>query len=160
MNFWEATAEQHGYALVCPSTNGDPWRVDEDKKIVSLVKFLYKEYAINHRRIYATGFSGGGVFTYSCGINNPTVFTAIAPVCAAMHNIDSWLKYSKTRHVPVLIIHGSNDTVSGVDSGREAMNKLRRYGYSVTYTEIKGMGHESRTEELDLIVDFFSKYKF
>jgi polyhydroxybutyrate depolymerase len=53
---------------------------DRDLKFVdAMVETLRKKFAADDRRIYATGFSNGGLFTYLLWSQRPNVFAAFAP---------------------------------------------------------------------------------
>ena len=51
-------------------------------EIIELIGHLKKEYAIDPERIYATGFSMGGVKTWDLFQEYPSVFAAVAPMDA------------------------------------------------------------------------------
>src|SRR5438552_3249841 len=53
---------------------------DRDLKFVdAILKTLREKYSIDENRIYATGFSNGGMFTYLLLSQRPNVFAAFAP---------------------------------------------------------------------------------
>ena len=66
------------------------WRVepDNDNRDLKLVDValasLQERYNIDDDRIYATGFSNGGMFTYLLWAERPDVFAAYAPVAARL----------------------------------------------------------------------------
>src|SRR4051794_4410888 len=58
---------------------------DRDLKFVdAILKSLREKYSIDDARIYATGFSNGGLFTYLLLSQRPNVFAAFAPGGAAL----------------------------------------------------------------------------
>ncbi len=58
---------------------------DRDLKLVDVVlASLRKTYNIDDDRIYATGFSNGGMFTYLLWTERPGVFAAYAPVAGRL----------------------------------------------------------------------------
>ena len=58
---------------------------DRDLKLVDVaLTSLREEYDIDDDRIYATGFSNGGMFTYLLWAERPDVFAAYAPVAASL----------------------------------------------------------------------------
>src|SRR5260370_1318733 len=53
---------------------------DRDLKFVdAILATLRKKYSVDPYRIYATGFSNGGLFTYLLLSQRPNVFAAFAP---------------------------------------------------------------------------------
>ena len=61
-----------------------PDRPDDTEFIQYIIDELSKEYKIDEKRIYITGFSMGGYFTYYLAKKMPGKFAAIAPVAATM----------------------------------------------------------------------------
>lgn len=158
IEFWKDIADQYGYAVLGPVNEG-VWNAAQDRDVVNLIEMLATKYAINKNEVFVTGFSGGGVFGYCITINYPHIVRAFAPVCACMFNVDSWLKYSRTAHTPILIIHGDHDDVAGRERGAQAYRALKWYGYRVTYLPLKDVGHEWRPEDRDSVIQFFEKYR-
>ena len=59
--------------------------VDRDLKLVDAALATLREmYNVDEDRIYATGFSNGGMFTYLLWAERPGVFAAYAPVAARL----------------------------------------------------------------------------
>lgn len=158
MNLLESAAEEYGYIAVCPWTNGTQWRADWDWKVIGVVKEFIDRYKVDRRRVYATGFSGGGVFTYIVGISNPDYITAIAPVCAHYGGCaERFAKYKKGKKVPILMLHGSKDDICPPDAAKSYYKRLQKKGHKVQFKMIQGMGHESRKENNKYVFDFFNK---
>jgi polyhydroxybutyrate depolymerase len=67
------------------------WQVESDgdnrdlKLVDKALASLRERYNIDDNRIYATGFSNGGMFTYLLWAERPSVFAAYAPVAARLH---------------------------------------------------------------------------
>jgi polyhydroxybutyrate depolymerase len=58
---------------------------DRDLKLVDVaLAALRKKYSVDDNRIYATGFSNGGHFTYLLWAERPGVFAAFAPVAGRL----------------------------------------------------------------------------
>ena len=73
--------------LVAASAGGRCGRgdVDRDLKLVDVaLASLRRTYTIDDDRIYATGFSNGGMFTYLLWAERPGVFAAYAPVAGRL----------------------------------------------------------------------------
>lgn len=86
---------------------GYPWenKIDDIGFLRSLVDRLAKEYKIDRRQVYATGFSKGGIMAHHLGCNASDVFRGIADIAGSM-NLDRCV----TAHpVDVLIVHGRAD---------------------------------------------------
>jgi polyhydroxybutyrate depolymerase len=94
---------------------------DRDLKFFDAVLAQIKrEYAIDPRRIYSTGHSNGGGFTYLLWLARGDVFAAVAPSSAAA-------KYAeKLKSKPALIIGGRNDPLVKFIWQEATMNAVRR----------------------------------
>ena len=73
-----------------------------------LIDYMDENYAINLKRVYATGFSNGGFMSFMLGCELSDRIAAIAPVGANIP-IPQKTKCDQSYKVPVLMIHGSND---------------------------------------------------
>ena len=78
--------------------------IDDVGFIRALIGKLKKDYAVDERRVFATGISNGGMMSYrlACGLSD--LIAAIGPVAGAQ-NIDCEPK----RPVSVVILHGTAD---------------------------------------------------
>ena len=139
----------------------------------ALLGRLRKDYPVDPKRIYATGHSNGGGFTYLLWKARPDVFAAVAPCSAAA-------KYSpELTPKPVLICGGKEDPIVKFESQEqevEALEKVNRCDtQGVPWAEGKGTlysspggtplvtffyegGHGMASEEPDLIVHFFQEH--
>lgn len=71
---------------------------------------LSTQYSIDTTRIFATGYSDGGLMAFRLGCSMSGRITAIAPVAAAMpKDMESWC--GPSRGVPLLMLNGTADTV-------------------------------------------------
>ena len=85
-----------------PGANGD-----RDLKLVdAALRSLRETYRIDDDRIYATGYSNGGMFTYLLWAERPGVFAAYAPVAARLRP-----SVRPTQAAPVFHVAGERDRV-------------------------------------------------
>lgn len=96
-------------------------RVDDLGYILRLIEDLSGAYAIDVRRIYATGFSSGGVFSHELGSRATSTFAAIAPVAASIASRradgETFQIPAPKGPVPVLIVNGRRDAARPYDGG-------------------------------------------
>lgn len=90
------------------------YQVDDVGFVDRLCTAIEAEWPVDPRRIYATGFSNGGMLCYHLASQLPDRLAAIAPVAAAMTCTLS----SHTQAVPVLAIHGTCDQYVPIAGGR------------------------------------------
>ena len=80
---------------------------DRDLKLVDVaLRSLRETHNIDDDRIYATGYSNGGMFTYLLWAERPGVFAAYAPVAARLRT-----GVRPTQPGPVLHVAGERDRV-------------------------------------------------
>ncbi len=94
---------------------------DRDLKFFdALLAQLQKQHKIDSRRIYATGFSNGGFFTYALWAARGDVLAAVAPcACIAGDN----LKALKPK--PCLHLAGKNDEIIRLEFQLKTMAAIR-----------------------------------
>lgn len=110
-------AEQAGFIAVYPDGIGKHWDARRSTKpettndvefVSALIDDLGKRYNIDRSRIYATGFSNGGMFTHRLACELGDKITAVAIVSATMpENLSRTCK--PTKPISVLLMHGTND---------------------------------------------------
>jgi len=119
----DAIAEREGFLVVYPDGSGRldeillTWnagnccgyaldeQVDDIGFIGALVAQLSDMYAIDPRRVYATGMSNGGMMSYRLACEAADLFAAVAPVAGALNVADC----EPAEPVSVLAIHGTAD---------------------------------------------------
>jgi len=79
----------------------------------ALLDELIATYPVDPQRVYATGFSNGGMLVYALAVEMPDRFAAIASVAGAMYPSQE----GPTAPVPVLAIHGTDDQIVPYDGG-------------------------------------------
>ena len=82
---------------------------------------ISKRYPIDNRRVYATGFSNGGVFMYVLWTAQPNLFAAFAP-CSGLPP-DGW---HSTVPKPVFVVAGEADPIVKIANQRAMIEELRR----------------------------------
>ena len=84
--------------------------VDDVGLIDFLIELISQEYNINHDRIYATGMSNGGFFSFLLGCQLSEKFAAVASVTGSMTS-ETFNECNPQREVPILQIHGTDDSI-------------------------------------------------
>ncbi|MDB5391787.1 MAG: esterase [Planctomycetaceae bacterium] len=91
------------------------------KFLDTVLATLRKKHAIDEDRIYATGFSNGGGFTYLLWSARPKLFAAYAPCAAILREPEN----SKLEPAPILHIAGERDQVALFEMQLKTMAKVR-----------------------------------
>ncbi len=95
-----------------PQTAAEKKGIDDVAYVRAVIGDLRKQYNIDPRRIYATGVSLGGMFSYHLACTMPDTFAAIAVVAGSM----TTARCAPNSPVAVMVIHGVEDqnvTISG-----------------------------------------------
>ncbi|CAF0699217.1 extracellular catalytic domain type 1 short-chain-length polyhydroxyalkanoate depolymerase [Candidatus Methylacidithermus pantelleriae] len=124
-------ADRNGFIVVCPNGTGAPhpllnamgrgefytWnagsccgyavqhQVDDVGYIRALIATLQKRYPIDRKRIYATGFSNGGMMAYRLACEMSDTFAAMGVVSGTLTD----LCCRPVEPVPVIHFHGTAD---------------------------------------------------
>ena len=96
---------------------------DRDLKFVdAILATLRPKYSIDEARVYATGFSNGGLFTYLLLSQRPDVFAAFAPGGAALMR-----SVQLTKPSPVFHYGGEKDQLARFSRQQETIEQLRNF---------------------------------
>lgn len=85
------------------------YNIDETVFINDMLDKLTKDFCVDTQRIYATGFSNGGGMSGFVACQLSTRIAAVAPIAGNYYPLQTGCH--PHRAVPLLEIHGSNDTV-------------------------------------------------
>lgn len=109
---WETVADTAGFVVVYPrgGTGMSTWDISGDKDtkwVVQIIEQMVKEYDIDQKRVYLSGFSMGGMFTYHAMSKIADKIAAFAPTSGT--NVMGASK--AMRPVPIIHPHGTSDDV-------------------------------------------------
>ncbi|HLX92327.1 MAG TPA: alpha/beta fold hydrolase [Puia sp.] len=96
--------------------------VDDVHFISNLIDTLIFDYYADPLRIYCTGISRGGMFSFYLAYKLPDKIRAIAPVCGGISRTVA-ADYELKRHIPVLMINGTEDKFVSYEGGPGKLNK-------------------------------------
>lgn len=107
---------------------------DDVKFISNLIDTIISQYKTDTTRIFATGMSNGGFFSFHLAYKLSNRFLAIAPVCA---NIPKVFKniYKPEYPVSLLLINGTKDPLVKYDGGKVGFDFAKARGYSLSTDE-------------------------
>lgn len=152
----------YGWFPLRPGSPPDP--AEFERAAEELRTFLDQaegRYPIAPGKIVVAGFSQGGLMAYDLALRDPAHFAGLAA-------LSSWLpepvtarfpKVAAHEGFPVLVIHGTEDSMLPVERARESRELLRPLGVTITYREF-AMAHEIRPEALRLIDRWLSDRVF
>lgn len=100
--------------------------------IESLIDSLATSYRINTKRVYASGYSNGGMFAYSLACYHGDKIAAIGTVSGAMLT-SAYETCNPTHPTATIVLHGTSDSVLSYDGGDgfESINDVIDYWVGV-----------------------------
>ena len=115
--------------LTDPEGRRNGWQHDAEQKggrdlkfFDEVLKTLREKHNIDESRIYASGHSNGGGFTYLLWANRPDVFAAIAPSAAGSKS----LRTTTPKPVPVMHLAGRQDELVKFSWQEGTMEQVRK----------------------------------
>ncbi len=162
-------AEHHGYVVVTPlgytRRGGYGYRGDSEQDrraeqdVMHVFDLVTGELVIDESRIYLWGHSMGGAGTYYLASRYPDNWAGLAAVAGGSMTAD-YVDADAIRHLPFLVIQGSEDRVVPAARARESVAKMRELGMQHLYIEIPGGDHSlfvSRNPEVvEHLFSFFN----
>ena len=119
----DATANNGHFLTVFPQGEGNSWDISGDKDInfmKVLIDQMVKKYNVDRNRVYLSGFSMGGMFTYHAMNKIPDRIAAFAPISG--YPMWGTTADSKVRPIPIIHTHGTGDDVVNFGGVQGALN--------------------------------------
>ncbi len=116
-----------------------------------------ERYDVDPERIALLGFSQGGSLAYRLGLAEPSRFRGIAALSTWLP--DEAMERADRDHVgqlPVLVQHGADDPLVGIDRGRGSRDRLVELGVQPDYREYP-MQHQIVPESLRDLSDWLER---
>ncbi|MFC1640221.1 alpha/beta hydrolase family esterase [Gemmatimonadota bacterium] len=112
------------WAYGCDCTTAEADGIDDVQFVVDLLDDLDADYGINRDSVFVVGFSEGGFMAQKAVCDATDSFAGMATVAATMP-VPLAESCVPTREIPVLMIHGTEDTVfpwdGALDRGLESV---------------------------------------
>ncbi|MFZ3046747.1 MAG: PHB depolymerase family esterase [Desulfatirhabdiaceae bacterium] len=131
---------QHWNAGHCCGKAADD-QIDDVGFVSAAIDDLCSKFNVDRKRIYMTGFSNGGMFTYRFGAEKSDMLAAIAPLAASLGGKSSpdmpeWRSPEPSQPLSILVMHGLTDDDVPFEGG--ASN--RRGGTRSTLSVMESIG--------------------
>jgi polyhydroxybutyrate depolymerase len=88
-------------------------KIDDIGFVKKLIQVLKEDYSVDPQKIYATGFSNGGMLSIKLACEISDEFAAVATVGAAMFDLNCF----PSRPIPIFFIQGKKDIVVPYEGG-------------------------------------------
>lgn len=104
---------------------------------------LASRLAVDLDRVWVTGLSQTGFWSWHLGLTRPDRFAGLAPMGAVTWNTTRYLE--NLSNLAIYVLHGDGDTVCPVAQPRQTTKALTELGARVEYKEIAGGKHDAST---------------
>ncbi|MDA8685496.1 dienelactone hydrolase family protein [Robiginitalea sp.] len=109
------------------------------RAVKQLLDAVIQSNRVDTSRIYITGLSRGGAACWEMAVHYPDTFAAMAVVCGMSPKpYAGWLN----PEMGIWLFHGTADPIIPFEESQRMMNRLKQLGFSVTFTQYQGLGHE------------------
>jgi phospholipase/carboxylesterase len=152
----------YGWFPLVPGAPPDPEAFrNAAESLRRFVDQAMERYPIDPQRLVVAGFSQGGLMAFELALRQPARFAGVVGLSTWLPEIlaEDLPKLPEHQDFPVLVIHGTQDTMLEVERARESRELLRPFGVSLTYREFE-MGHEIRPEALKVILRWLEEKAF
>ena len=105
----------------------------------ALILNVAKEYNADFKKISITGLSMGGFGTWEMGMQFPSTFSAMAPICGGGM---AW-RTNALKGKPIWAFHGDADNVVDISNSNDMVSAARKNGAIVKYTIFSQVMHNS-----------------
>jgi len=143
-------AEQHEYVVVTPlgytRRGGYGYRGNStqdqlaEQDVMNVLRMVTDELNIDEHRIYLWGHSMGGAGTYYLASRYPDAWAGLAAVAGGSLTAD-YVDAQAIRHIPFLVIQGTDDQTVPVAGARSSVKRMQELGMQHLYIEIPGGDH-------------------
>ncbi|MBR4814399.1 MAG: dienelactone hydrolase family protein, partial [Paludibacteraceae bacterium] len=122
---WDQVADTAKFLVVYPQSDGSTWDLGANGADLAFIKAIIKEmsskYKIDLKRVYMSGFSMGGMLTYSVANNMADQIAACAPVSG--YPIGD-MTAKPSRPIPIIHTNGDADDVVHYEPWKGTFNGM------------------------------------
>lgn len=115
------TAQEYNPEMIIVAPQLDDWGETSAKQTIALTEYFLSAYNIDHTKVYAEGYSGGGETMSQVMGMRPELFTAYLQGSSQWDGHYDAVVKSRT---PVYLVVGENDEYYGSEPSEEAYQKI------------------------------------
>ena len=105
--------------------------------VLQFVRELKEAYSIDPDRVYVMGFSQGCILSLGAALKEPRSFAGVVGMSGRLLDslVEDTAPASDLKGLPVMVVHGTRDTVIPINYGRAIHELLSRLPVDLTYRE-------------------------
>lgn len=145
----ESVADTAKFVTVFPNGIDKGWDISGNRDInfvLALIDEMVDKYKIDRNRVYLSGFSMGGMFTYHAMNRIPDKIAAFAPISG--YPMGGTTANASVRPIPIIHTHGTGDDVVGFSGVQGALNAWIQHNHcpqqAKVQTSYRGAQHITR----------------
>jgi dienelactone hydrolase len=124
------------FIVVSPQCRQGQWWWPQTHVLSAFLDKIEAEYAVDSKRVYATGLSMGGFGAWALAYQYPDRFAAIAPIAGGYYDGTTLLPADicRMRDVPIWAFHGAKDSLVSPSESERVVDALKACGSDVRFT--------------------------
>ena len=130
-----------------------------EQDVMNVLEIARDAHNVDESRIYLWGHSMGGAGTYHLAALYPDIWAGLA-VAAPAPRRDAIDQISSFSEIPVLVLHGDQDSTVPVEGSRTWVARMRELGMQHVYIDVPGGDHplfvRENPEMLAKVFSFFN----
>lgn len=134
----ESVADTAKFVTVFPEGIDKGWDIGGDRDtrfVLALIDEMVTKYKIDRNRVYLSGFSMGGMFTYHAMNKIADKIAAFAPISG--YPMWGTTADAKVRPIPIIHTHGTSDDVVGFSGVQAALNAWIKHNGCPTTAKVQ-----------------------
>ncbi len=136
-------AEAQGAAIFVAPEAAPTWSAQDTEFVRAMIESITKNACVDESRLFATGFSMGGIMTARLGCTMADVFRGVAPMSASLPNECD----GDFPPLPYLGTHGENDKTISIAQGEHVRDSyVARNGCGSTVGSMNENGCENHND--------------
>ena len=133
----ESIADTAKFVTIFPNGIGNAWDISGDRDIdfvLALIDEMATKYNIDRNRVYLSGFSMGGMFTYHAMNRIADKIAAFAPISG--YPMGGTTANASVRPIPIIHTHGTSDDVVNFGGVQGALNAWINHNHCPTQATV------------------------
>ena len=138
----------------------DPDEAERSRELIlKFVDELTQSYNVDRDRVYVMGFSQGCIMSLAAALTKPQLFAGVVGMSGRLlpDILTKAAPKDSLQGLPVLVVHGTEDSVLPINFGREIRHELGQLSVDLTYREYT-MAHNVSRESLTDIADWLTNH--